>query len=245
MQRIEAAAAIAAGLDVAARGGDDVLHDREPEAGAARGARRVGAPEALEEPRQVSARRRSRRRRRSARRTRRRAATREREASRRGRRSGSRSRRGSRRRSGASAGAAAASTSGRRPPASATPARAAESSSSSTTSCEHRQRVRAPERDDLLAALELGEEEDLVDQRARVLDLGARLLEQRLHVGARQVGGVEQREDPGERRPQLVRDGGGEAGAELVEAAVVGVVCLRHQIVTTPSPGPNRPSGLS
>ena len=64
-----------------------------------------------------------------------------------------------------------------------------------------------PERDDLLAALELREEEDLVDQRAGVLDLGARLVDQRVHVGARQVGGVEQHEDPRERRAQLVRDG--------------------------------------
>ena len=36
-----------------------------------------------------------------------------------------------------------------------------------------------PSDDDLLAALELGEEEDLVDQRAGVLDLGARLVDQR------------------------------------------------------------------
>ena len=90
---------------------------------------------------------------------------------------------------------------------------------------EHRQRVRAAERDDLLAALELGEEEDLVDQRAGVLDLGARLVDQRLDVGARQVGRVEQREDPRERRPQLVRDGGGEARAELVERRLVAAGC--------------------
>ena len=54
-------------------------------------------------------------------------------------------------------------------------------------------------------------------------------------VGAGQVGRVEQREDPGERRPQLVRDRGREAGAELVEAAVI------HQIVTIPKPGQNPP----
>ena len=47
------AAAGAVRLDRAAGGDDDVLHDREAEAGAARGARRVGAPEALEEARQV------------------------------------------------------------------------------------------------------------------------------------------------------------------------------------------------
>ena len=44
---------LAARLDRAARRRDDVLHDREPEAGAARGARAVGAIEALEQARQV------------------------------------------------------------------------------------------------------------------------------------------------------------------------------------------------
>ena len=39
-------------LDVAAGRDHDVLHDREPEPGAARGARRVGPVEPLEEPRQ-------------------------------------------------------------------------------------------------------------------------------------------------------------------------------------------------
>ena len=46
-------------------------------------------------------------------------------------------------------------------------------------------------------------------------------------VGARQVGRVEQREDPGERRPQLVRDGCREPGAELVERHVVAARALR------------------
>ena len=86
---------------------------------------------------------------------------------------------------------------------------------------EHRQGVRAAERDDLGAALELGEEEDLVDQRAGVVDLGARLLEQRVDVGAGQVGRVEQHEDPGERRAQLVRDRCREAGPQLVERDVL------------------------
>src|SRR5436309_1727374 len=40
-------------LDVAARLRDDMLHDRQPEAGAARRARAVAAIEALEEPRQL------------------------------------------------------------------------------------------------------------------------------------------------------------------------------------------------
>ena len=101
------------------------------------------------------------------------------------------------------------------------PARAALDESSSTTSLEHRQRVREPERDHLGAALELREEEDLVDQLAGVLHLGARLVEERLDVGVREIGGVEQDEDPGERRAQLVRDRGGEAGAQLVERHVL------------------------
>ncbi len=63
------------------------------------------------------------------------------------------------------------------------------------------------ERDDLLAALDLGEKEDLVDQRPGVLDLGASLVDQLVHVGPRQVGRVEQHKDPRERRAQLVRDG--------------------------------------
>jgi len=97
-----------------------------------------------------------------------------------------------------------------------------------------RERRGVAERDDLLAALELREEEDLVDQGAGVLDLGLRLVDQRLHVGAGQVGRVEEREDAGERGAQLVRNRSCEAGAELVEAAVI------HQIVTTLKPGKNR-----
>ncbi len=57
---------------------------------------------------------------------------------------------------------------------------------------------------------------------AGVLDLGARVVEQLRHVGARKLGRVDQREDPGERCSQLVGDGGGEAHPQLVEAHVVG-----------------------
>jgi hypothetical protein len=57
-----------------------------------------------------------------------------------------------------------------------------------------------------------------------------------VHVGAREIRGVEQGEDAGERRPQLMRNGGCEARAELVEAAVI------HQIVTIPKPGKNLPA---
>ena len=62
------------------------------------------------------------------------------------------------------------------------PARAALDESSSATSREDGKGVREPERHHLVAALELGEEEDLVDQLARVLDLGAGLFEQRRDV---------------------------------------------------------------
>ena len=54
-----------------------------------------------------------------------------------------------------------------------------------------------------------------------MLDLGAGVVEQRRHVGAGQVGRVEQGEDPSERGSQLVRDGGREAHPELVERRLV------------------------
>jgi two-component system alkaline phosphatase synthesis response regulator PhoP len=92
-----------------------------------------------------------------------------------------------------------------------------------------------PERYDFLAALELREEEDLVDQRARVLDFGLRLVDERVYVGAGKIRRIEQSEDPCKRCPQLVRNRGREARAELIEAAVV------HQIVTIPKPGKNLP----
>jgi DNA-binding response OmpR family regulator len=98
------------------------------------------------------------------------------------------------------------------------------------------QRRRVPERHDFLAALELGEEEDLVDQGACVLDFRLRLIDQRVHVGSGKIRRIEQSEDPCKRRPQLVRDRGREARAELIEAAVV------HQIVTIPKPGKNLPA---
>src|SRR5215213_2814497 len=47
---VETAALPAAGLDVPACGLDHVLDDRQPEPAAARGARSVGAEEALEQP---------------------------------------------------------------------------------------------------------------------------------------------------------------------------------------------------
>ena len=50
---------------------------------------------------------------------------------------------------------------------------------------EDRQRHRMAERHDLDPALELREEQDLVDQRAGVLDFAACLLDERVDVGAR------------------------------------------------------------
>ena len=133
---------------------------------------------------------------------------------------------------------------------SSTPARAAASSSPAITSREHGQRRGVPKRDDLASALELRQEEDLVDQGSGVLDLDAGLRDQPVDVRAGEIRRVEEREDPRERRPQLVRDGCGEAGAKLVEAAVCGVhvrdiLAIRrvvlmpiHQSVTIPKPEP-------
>ena len=72
---------------------------------------------------------------------------------------------------------------------------------------EHGERGRPAERHDLMAALELGQEQDLVDQRGRVLDFLAGLVDELADVGARKVCAVEEDEDAGERRAQLVRDG--------------------------------------
>ena len=81
---------------------------------------------------------------------------------------------------------------------------------------QHGQHRLGAERDDARAGLELGEEEHLVDQLADLLDLAARLLDELLHVLARQQRELEQRQQPRERRPQLVRHRGGEAGAQLL-----------------------------
>ena len=74
----------------------------------------------------------------------------------------------------------------------------------------------AAERDDLAAGLELAEEEHVVDQLPRLLHLEARLLDELVDVGLRKRRALEQDEHPRERRPELVRDGGGEAGPQLL-----------------------------
>ena len=81
---------------------------------------------------------------------------------------------------------------------------------------EDRERDRSPERHHLATGLQLAEEEDVVDQLARLLDLLARLIDELVDVGARERRALEQDEEPGERGAQLVRDGGREPGAELL-----------------------------
>ena len=72
------------------------------------------------------------------------------------------------------------------------------------------------ERDDARARLELREEQHLVDQLADLPHLAARLLHELGDVLARQHRRLEQREQACERRAELVRDRRGEAGAELL-----------------------------
>ena len=66
------------------------------------------------------------------------------------------------------------------------------------------------ERDDGVAGLELAEEEDVVDQLPDLSDLCLRLPDEVLEVRAGEGRALEQREEPRERRSQLVRDGRGE-----------------------------------
>jgi hypothetical protein len=89
---------------------------------------------------------------------------------------------------------------------------------------EQAERGRRPEGHDLAAGLELAEEENVVDELADLSHLGVRLLDEFLHVRVGKEGRLEERQEPREGRPQLVRDGGREAGAELlVRAEVAGV----------------------
>ena len=72
------------------------------------------------------------------------------------------------------------------------------------------------ERDDTRAGLELAEEQDLVDQLADLVDLRPRALDELRDVLAGERRRLEKREQSRERRPQLVRDRGREARAELL-----------------------------
>ena len=69
---------------------------------------------------------------------------------------------------------------------------------------EHGQHGLGAERDDPGPGLELGEEEHLVDQLDDLVDLASGLLEELRHVLAGKAGELEQREQPCERRAQLV-----------------------------------------
>ena len=102
---------------------------------------------------------------------------------------------------------------------SASSARSARSRDSANSSSTYGRDLGEAERDDLAALLELGEEEDVVDELRHLDDLGARLVDQLLHVDARQLRGVEQREQARERRPQLVRDRRREPDAQALVAA--------------------------
>jgi len=101
---------------------------------------------------------------------------------------------------------------------------------------EDRSRLRRGQRDHLAAALELGEEEDLVDQLAGALDLGTCLVDQSVHVGIGERRVVEQGEDPGQRRAQLMRHRRSETRAKLVKCPFV-----VHHTVTISKPGQHRP----
>ena len=81
-------------------------------------------------------------------------------------------------------------------------------------------RLGVAEGDDLAALLELAEEEHVVDELRHLDDLVLRLAEQPLQVGAGQLGRLEQRLQPRERRAQLMRDRSREGSAERL---VVGV----------------------
>ena len=84
------------------------------------------------------------------------------------------------------------------------------------------------EGDDLAALLELGQEEDVVDELGHLHDLGARLVDQLVHIDTGQLRGVEQGEQPRERCPQLVGDRRREADAQSLVAARQ--VLRRHRI---------------
>ena len=72
------------------------------------------------------------------------------------------------------------------------------------------------ERDDPGSGLELAQEEHLVDELGDLLDLAGRPGHELGDVLARKGGGLEEGKQPGERRPELMRDRCREARAELL-----------------------------
>ena len=105
--------------------------------------------------------------------------------------------------------------------------RAARSAASATTWSMTGSALIEPSATTAATALELAEEQHVVDQLADSLDLAFRPPDQVVLVGARQQRALEQRHQPRQRRPQLVGDGGGEAGPELL---VGGEVAGRAQV---------------
>ena len=71
-------------------------------------------------------------------------------------------------------------------------------------------------RDDLALLFELAQEEDVVHELPHLRDLAVGLPQERLQVGAGQLGRLQQREQPRERSAQLMGNSSREAGAELV-----------------------------
>ena len=75
---------------------------------------------------------------------------------------------------------------------------------------------RVAERDHLALLLELAQEEDVVHQLPHLRDFAVRLAQERLQIGAGELGSLQQREQPRERRTQFVGDRRREAGTQLV-----------------------------
>ena len=141
--------------------------------------------------------------------------------SRRGRHSGSRSRRGSRRRSGASAGGAGGRRRRRPRPRARCRRGPRRSRGRATTFSSTGSAFVRPSATTSLP-LSSSERNRISSISAPACSTSARACSSSVvDVGAGQVGRVEQREDPGQRRAQLVRDGRREPGAKLVEAGVV------------------------
>ena len=98
---------------------------------------------------------------------------------------------------------------------------------------EHGLDGRRAERDDTGARLELAEEEHLVDELRDLVDLAARLVDERGDVLAGKRGRLEEREEPRERRAQLVRHRRREPRAKLL---VRGEVALAREVDETLAP---------
>jgi len=65
---------------------------------------------------------------------------------------------------------------------------------------EHGSSLGLAERDHFAPLFELAQEENVVDELGHLLDLGARVPEQRGDIGAGKLGGLQQRQQPSKRR---------------------------------------------